>query len=77
MRAPSLANMWGLILAALGIIIAGLQIESIYLKKTFIIIGIISLIFFTFLFFLFLALVIRDYRDLYPTFTRETLGIKY
>lgn len=77
MRAPALANMLGLILAAVGIIIGGLQIEEAYLRKIFIITGIIAFIVFAFLFSIFLALAVRDYRDLYPEFTRSILGIKY
>ena len=77
MRAPALANMLGLILASLGIVIGGLQIKEIFLKNIFIIIGIITFIVFTFLFSIFLALTIRDYRDLYPKFTRSILRIKY
>lgn len=77
MRAPALANMLGLILVALGIIIGGLQIEEINLKRIFIVLGIIAFVVFTFLFLIFLALAIRDYRDLYPKFTRSILGIKY
>lgn len=76
MRAPALANMLSLILVALGIIIGGLQIEEIYLKRIFIIIGLIALLLFTFLFFIFLWLAIRDYKDSYSSFKRNILGIK-
>ncbi len=77
MRAPALANMIGLMLASLGIIIGGIQIEEVIFGKIFVVIGIIAFIVFTFLFSIFLALAIRDYRDLYLTFTRRILGIRY
>ncbi len=77
MRAPALANMLGLILVALGIIIGGLQIEETYLGKIFIITGIVALLVFIVLLSIFLVLAVRDYRDLYPKFTRSIFGIKY
>lgn len=79
MRIPAIANMLGLILASIGIIIGGIQIKEFVLRKVFLIAGFISLIIFLFLFILFLTLAIRDYIDLYPKFTRSIFWglIKY
>ena len=73
MRAPVLANVIGLMLAALGVIITGLQIENIYIAA----IGTVAFVLFMLLFFIFLSFSIRDYIDLYPTFKRRIFGIRY
>ncbi|GEM_PF-5558053 len=77
MRAPVAANMLGLLLVSLGIVMGGLQINNIYFKIIFFVIGILSFIVFSILFSIFFVLAVRDYRDLYPTFTRSILGVKY
>ena len=75
MRAPALANMLGLILAALGIIIASLQINGFWVKHILIFIATVAFLVFTILFSIFLSLFIRDYIKIYPELTKKFLGI--
>ena len=77
MRAPALANMIGLMLGALAVIIASLNIEILWLKLVLVFVGTIALMLFLLLFLSFLCLVIRDYKKLYSGFTREIFGIRY
>ena len=72
MRIPQIANMLGLVLVGIGVIIANIQIKHKF-EGVFSVIGIISLIIFFFLLILYLVLAIRDYRELYPKFTRYFL----
>ena len=77
MRAPSLAASLGLIMGAMGIVIAGFQMGAGYLKTIFITLGFVFIFLLTLLFILLLYLFFRDYGDLYPKFTRNILGIRY
>lgn len=67
-RLPDLANMFGLMLGAFGIYLAGKN-------KLTKIIGVIALAVFMFLFLLYFYLFFRDYFGLLPNFKRKFLGI--
>ena len=72
-RIPDLANMLGLMLTSLGIVLIGKQFNNKGIK----IIGIISLTIFMILFLIIFYLSLRDYFKLLPILTRRFLGIPY
>lgn len=73
MRLPAVANMFGLMLTAIGVSLAGLQLNNFYI----IILGVIASIPFLFIFLILLTLLIDDYITLLPTFKRKFLFIPY
>ena len=73
MRLPAIANMFGLMLTAIGIFLTGLQLNN----SLVILLGIVAFIPFSFFLILLLILSIDDYITLLPTFKRKFLGIPF
>ena len=71
LRIQEIANLIGLILGAMGLILIGSQRNNKLLKN----IGILSLIIFWVLLFILTILLIRDYIIQYPEYTKKFLGI--